>query len=95
MFEFYCVHRLACKWMTYWWGRDIVLEFFKTGKYEWLILTHFVNTSISLFLIGKLHCLLVEQSIPLMKRVKGFHWTGGGSTIIQGLLNTTLDPHEL
>lgn len=25
----------AAKWMTFWWGRDIILNFFRTGNFKW------------------------------------------------------------
>ena len=28
-------YSLLCKWMTYWFGSESILRFFKTGVYEW------------------------------------------------------------
>ncbi|CAD7701590.1 unnamed protein product [Ostreobium quekettii] len=35
--RWYMHSRWIANWMTYWWGRDVVLDFMMTGQYEWRV----------------------------------------------------------
>eukprot|EP00210_Caulerpa_lentillifera_P003127 g2987.t1 len=78
--------KLACKWMTFWWGRDIVLKFFKTGNYKWSDIHLVCCNLIKLVPTGKCLSFSVERLILLMKMARGLQWIGGESTTTQGVL---------